>query len=71
MTKSWSQPLCHRIVAGRQRTHLFSREGQLPLAGIDDDEIIAQPVHAGKGDGACISHFAYMGGFRRKHQMLA
>ena len=49
------------VLARRQSAHVIARQGQRAIARVDNDEIIAQPVHFGKGDGGVCIHCAYIG----------
>jgi hypothetical protein len=49
------------VIAGRQRTNLRPAQRKRLAASVNNDEIIAQPVHFAESDGGGIAHEVYIG----------
>ena len=67
MTKAGHSLAFARARAANARTS--SPDNESALSRVNNDEIIAQPVHFGKGDGACLTHAAYIGGSAAKRHI--
>ena len=48
--------VCYRMVARGQRAHVFGRQARIFAAGVNHHKIIAEAVHFGESDGACLAH---------------